>query len=85
MSNYKTYDYVLPIYALPALINADVSGLEDQEIRAIDDFEQTVINRHGIGHWSKPNDDEHYFAHYNDIDGSLGNDCEDWQYIVFNR
>lgn len=83
MKRYETYEYVLPTYALPALVNGDTSGLEDCEIQAIEDFEQSVIKRHGVGHWSQKSNADHYFAHYNDIDGSLGNDCEDWQYVVF--
>jgi len=83
--NHETYQYVLPTYALSALVNGDVSGLEDCEIDAIEQFEQLVIKRHGTGHWANESDGDSYFAHYNDIDGTLGNDCEDWQYVVFSK
>ena len=87
MTNYETYEYVLPTYALSALINGDVSGLEDNEVETIEQFERRVIKRHGVGHWAQQDNAgyESYFAHYNDIDGTLGNDCEDWQYVVFNK
>lgn len=34
----KTETYVLPIYWASALINDDYSGLEDDEIKELDDF-----------------------------------------------
>ena len=87
--NYEIYQYVLPTYALSALINGDISGLEDSEIETIEAFERRVIKRHGVGHWEQQDkvilSDKSYFAPYNDIDGTLGNDCEDYQYIVFDK
>ena len=82
---HEIYQYVLPTYALSALVNGDVSALDDSEIETIEAFGRNVIKRHGTGHWANESDSDSYFAHYNDIDGTLGNDCEDWQYVVFSK
>lgn len=85
MNNYETYEYVLPTYVLSALVNGDVSALTDNEIANLHDFEKQVVARHGVGHWEQQDNAgyESYFAHRNDVDGLLGNDVEDWQYVVF--
>lgn len=67
-------EYTLPEWSLPALINGDVSGLEDSEIEALDalhvDIEQHANDRHF--HWSTKNEDP-YFSPYNDLQGKHGN------------
>jgi hypothetical protein len=42
------YTVQLPAWSLCALINNDESGLEDDEIQQIDDWEKTMVNEYGI-------------------------------------
>ena len=49
---FKCYPYWVADSWLAALINCDYSGLEDHEIKALDEFEADVIRTHGFGHWS---------------------------------
>lgn len=57
-----TYEYQFPSYALPALINGDYDGLEDEDIKLLDNF--LKANSH-IDVWEdKEIDQEPYFTHY---------------------
>ena len=57
-----TYEYQFPSYALPALINGDYDGLEDEDIKLLDNFIKS--NSH-IDVWEdKEIDQEPYFTHY---------------------
>jgi len=47
MSDYNTYEYIIPSWAMTALVNGDDSGLDDDEIRELDEFEQGLIKEHG--------------------------------------
>lgn len=72
------YEYVIPTYALPYLVNNDPSGLSDEEIEKIDKFADEVYKKTGssiemgIDYEQQP-----YFKWRNDIDGSLGADVID--------
>lgn len=57
----KTYEYTIAEHYAPALINGDHTGLEDNESRAVDQFEQWVIKEHGYGHWSYRDNADAYF------------------------
>jgi len=80
---YETYNYLIPSWALCSLINGDDSGLDEDDIQALDIFEKQAIEN-GIGHWSYDTDEEPGFYRSNDIH-NLGDNCLHVQYIVFNR
>ena len=67
------YEYVIPSYALPYIVNNDPSGLSDEEIEKIDKFADEVYQETGSSiEMGIDYDQEPYFKWRNDIDGSLG-------------
>lgn len=85
MKTYQEYEYIIPTWTLVSLINADDSGLTDEEIKMIDQFEMEVIARHGYGHWDYPDDldEAKYFSMSNDVH-SLGDEVVDVIWVVFD-
>ena len=79
-----SYQYRVPAWSVVALINGDVSGMTDDDIFDIECFEDNVITKHGVGHWSYDTDEEPGIYRSNDIH-NLGDNCLHVQYIVFNR
>lgn len=76
-NNEKQTIEAIPAYALPYLINADPSGLEDEDIQEIDDW----IERCGIT-WVCPpdSDDEHgYFT----TNPAFGKPCNVYDCVCF--
>jgi len=74
----ETIEYVLPVWTLPALINGDLSGLEDSEVNALDAL-HVEIDLHACGrhyHWSAT-EDESFFSWRNDLQGLHGNQLSD--------
>ena len=74
----------LPCWALPAIINADVSGLEDHEIHSINDLQREAAElaaQNGASHW-------HWTPRYstgpsatNDLPGAAGTLLTDTQVV----
>ena len=58
----NTYEYQFPSYALPALINGDFDGLEDEDIKHIEKFMED--NKHIDVFDDKEPEQEPYFTHY---------------------
>ena len=80
------YEYTLPAWALPAIVNGDTSGLTDQEEAALDAFLEEVAASFGVGHWAPADEEpEEYFRWSNDIRLGEGGLVEDWIYTVFDR
>ena len=83
-------EYMLPAYSMSMIHNGDESGLNEEDIRAVQAFYthlQIVREDLKVEHFiiGVPDDDqESYFSSYNDIDGYLGNDVYDIQ-VVFLR
>jgi hypothetical protein len=76
------YEYIIPSYALPYLVNNDPSGLSDEEIKKIDKFADEVYKETGASLESGIDyDQEPYFKWRNDIDGSLGSNVIDVKVI----
>ena len=65
---FDTYTYTIGAHFLPALINADDSGLSDDESRALLAFE---LDLPGDGHWSADDTDSSEFARC-DVTGTMG-------------
>ena len=72
------YEYIIPTYALPYLVNNDPSGLTDEEIKKIDKFADEVYKETGTQiEMGIDYEQEPYFKWRNDIDGNLGNSVID--------
>lgn len=68
-NNNNIVEYKIPTWAAAAMINADYSGLEDEDIEAIKKFTNQLVQRHGNAHISAG--EEVGFKRYNDMT-SLG-------------
>lgn len=67
-------EYSIPTWAVSSLINADDSGLEDEDIEKINKFVDNVVARHGNAFFMLgEKSEESNFEPYNDID-RLGSD-----------
>jgi len=71
MDKVKTIEFIVPEWAICALVNDDYDCLEDQDILDI----KTFIKRNKIQSVS-PTHDEPYFRRYNDVN-NLGANCYD--------
>jgi hypothetical protein len=64
-------EFDIPEWALSSLINGDDSGLEDDDIRKIEDFTSRVVSKYGNAHFMMNDiegEDNLGFKHSNDID-----------------
>ena len=84
MRNFETFEYVIPAWAMSALINGDHSGISEEDSYFITALEEHVIHAHGIGHWSYDTEQEPSFRRDNDLH-SLADDCLDVQWVVFQE
>lgn len=69
-------DFDIPTWAVPALINADESGLSDEDQVKLNAFVQDVVNKYGNANFMLGDiegEDDLGFRHSNDID-NLGSD-----------
>lgn len=69
-------EFTIPNWALSYLINADASGLSDEDEVKLKKFEEETFKAYGNSSFSLPKDSELNlgFKPHNDID-SLGSDC----------
>ncbi|NBX74539.1 MAG: hypothetical protein EBQ89_09625 [Alphaproteobacteria bacterium] len=71
--NENLFSFRIPTWALSPLINADISGLSDDEIEKLDDFVSDTINKYGNANFMLGDDSDVFeFKRSNDIDGNLG-------------
>lgn len=77
------YEYKIPSWAMPFLINGDSSGLNLEDYETIRNFELVVLAKHGSGHWSFESE-ESYFSHNNDVT-DLGSDIYDCVYVTIEE
>jgi hypothetical protein len=77
---FETYEYKIPTWAICALEYGDYSGLDDNDIKAVESF---IADLPGSGHYAWPDDidPEKYFSHSNDF-GTLASDVVDVEYLV---
>jgi len=69
-------EFSIPTWALSSLINGDDSGLEDDDIKKLNDFVDGVVKEHGNAFFMLPSNDEElepHFTNRNDID-NMGSD-----------
>ena len=66
--------YQIPVWALPALMNGDCSGLSESEGEAVDNFENQLLSEHQGLVYNPVG--ESYFSTSNDIDDQ-GADVQD--------
>lgn len=83
-----TIEFTIPDFFLSALINGDVSGLEDAEIEAVDDLEEQArdcVKSEGASHyhWSTRDDEEPSFTNYHDARGIGACNCVDVDLVIF--
>jgi hypothetical protein len=76
----KTVTYILPAYWASALVNADSSGLSDDDEKELNAWHEKALKRHGTLHCTCP-DGEPYFASRNDA-GTLAGDVLEYTFIV---
>jgi len=75
VTNRNVFAFRIPTWAAPALINADLSGLNDEEIEKLDEFVDDVSNTYGNAYFMLGDDsDVVEFKRSNDIDGNVGGD-----------
>jgi len=78
--NISRHDYTISEFFLPALINADYSGLENHEQTALKIFRDNAYSTHGLGFWDTNPDNQPDFTRCEVI--NLLNDCVNVQYIT---
>ena len=77
------YEYKIPVWALSYLINGDSSGLDNKDLKAVQDFELVTLAKHGSGHWSISSEGS-FFSPNNDIT-NLGSDVYECEYITIEE
>ena len=85
MIKYEIVEYTLPAYWASALINGDVSGMEDDEIIQLDKFVDDVVIEHGHACFTiADDDDEPSFTAYHDAKylGVLAADCFTYTLLI---
>lgn len=65
----KTVTYLLPDFWACPLINGDDSGLEDQDMKPLDDFIHYHMSEYGSCHCVSVEDGDAYFMKYHDAFG----------------
>ena len=86
MKTLKTeiYQYKIPSFYLSLIFNGDMSGLNDDDIKAWDKFEKNINDEFKNYTWDIPKDDfETHFCKYNDVLGYIGCDCIDMNLVEF--
>jgi len=61
----STEQYELPVYWASALINGDESGLEEDDLKALRDFERYMITVHGKC-WCLDVEEDSWFSSHHD-------------------
>lgn len=81
------YTYTIPEWTLPYIFNDDPSGLEDDEIEAVDNFVASLPKGWVIDvDEDEDGNTQTFFSHTNDLPGKhgkLGNTCVDVKVTVF--
>lgn len=82
----KILDYTVPEFYLPYLINGDSSGLNEQEVTAVNQWYDHEFGN-VIGHFSFDNDIESSFHWRHDLSsyGILACECVDIQFVVMGH
>ncbi len=70
----EIYDFIIPEYALCAIVNGDYEGLTGTEVSKVEYFIKQYGDTCSIN-------GESFFSWHNDIDGNLGATCYDMQFV----
>jgi hypothetical protein len=68
----NTIQHTLPSWTLTSLFNSDDSGLEDSDIKSLDDWISKKVKQHGSFH--AVDSEDLGFCHDNDLD-KYASDC----------
>ena len=82
--NGNYYEVVVPDVCLPYLVNGELTGYEDDEIQAMEEFENKFLSKGVklIGDYCIPEDDaEPYFSMYNDV-SPLFNGADCYKFLI---
>lgn len=74
-SNDDLIDFIIPTWAMSAIVNGDYSGLDDAEEEKLKIFIDKKVEKYGNANFMLA-DEGTYFSNSNDIDGNLGGDVE---------
>lgn len=72
--------FQIPEHYLSLIFNDDATGLEEEDIKAWEEFEQGMIANGFKGHWSYPDNQESYFTWCNDVT-DIGDAVVDLQWL----
>ena len=79
MKNVKTFEFIVPTWVPPPLVNADytgVSDVEEERLVLFEDVLQCLLTANNGSHYTLSFDMENiYFSQYNDIDDLGGDVC----------
>lgn len=80
----ETFEFTVPTFYLPALINGDHTGLSDREVEALSSFYKKIVEINDIDYpestsftLSVPDEDnEPAFSRFHDLHGISATDCQ---------
>jgi hypothetical protein len=80
----KTLNFILPSCFACALINADYSGLSDNDIKLLDNFEAENIKQYNIFYCINADVENIYFSPFNDLSGmkNIGADVCNFTFVI---
>lgn len=70
----KTLTFILPTHYASALINSDMSGLEEEDTKKLNDFVDRQVEKHGSFYCVDADVDNAYFTHGHDMNRNEGAD-----------
>jgi len=77
----EEYVYTIPTHFLSALINGDISGLEDSDLDDLA-YIQTELQQ-GVGYWGMPEEEDVYFSTHSDVNNGAGDAVDlTWYKVV---
>ena len=72
---FEVETYRIPAFALPAIVNADYTGILDDDEAFVDNLCEWLDGEYGVGNWHIGDVGEHYFGR-SDFGGILGDVCD---------
>jgi hypothetical protein len=79
----KTIEFELPIYWASAIFNDDLSGLQDNDIKEMDDFFDWAVETYGDIHPADLSEDYHFAKYHDAADfGVLACDVAKYTFLI---
>lgn len=72
---FESSTYKIPAFALPAIVNADYTGILDDDEAFVDNLCEWLDSEYGAGNWHIGDVSEQYFGRA-DFGGILGDVCD---------